>query len=260
MLTASGRNKKEQTLPIKIVFSIWIVFTLQCIANTAHAYRLPPYSIIDTDRGIPAEEVLIRYESQANDVATQVGIQRLKEHRINRKIRLTFSERKSAAKYKSLQTPADFWRKVVNLKTSLINLHGNAPPALAVAEADAIAKIVIERIYVLSQRFKIFGSALLQNFLINRGIKKEGFCYHYVNDLKNALSNQSWSVFEMHWGEAWAGTFKENNSLVITAKGAPFDSGIAIDAWRTAGRPFWTQVTGDRFPWVELKEELPVGR
>lgn len=221
------------------------------IASDVHAYRLPPYAIAGIDRDIPAEAALARYRSQREELGSRANLARIEEHRINPKIRLARAERESAAAYESLKVPIEFWERVVALKEELVALHGAAPPDAVVMEADAIARIVIERLYALSQRYKIAGSALLQNFLINRGIKEEGFCFHYVQELFKALSFRPWSRFDLRWGSAWSGTYRENNALVITAKGRPFFSGIAVDAWRTGSRPFWTPVEGDRFPWVE---------
>lgn len=234
----------------RLLLCVFLLLT-SFLPGSTHAYRLPPYAIADVDRDVPAEEVLARYRSQVDDIGTRANLSRLEEHRVNRKLRLTRAERESAAAYESLKVPIEFWERVVALKHSLAGLHGAAPPADVVAEADAIARTVIERLYALSQRFKIAGSALIQNFLINRGIKEEGFCYHYVDDLLKTLSSREWKQFDLRWGSAWSGTYRENNALVITAKDRPFFSGIAIDAWRTAGRPFWTPVEGDRFPWVE---------
>ena len=114
-----------------------------------------------------------------------------------------------------------------------------------------MAKTIVETLYALSQKWKIGSSAILTNMLINWGVKEKGFCYHYAFELRRALGAHHWIRFEPRWGAAWEGTFRENNALVITARRAPFESGLVVDPWRTAGRPFWTPVKGDRFPWVE---------
>ncbi len=45
---------------------------------------------------------------------------------------------------------------------------------------------------------------------------------------------------------------RENNAIVVTAKGKPFQSGIVLDCWRHSGRVHWSSVTGDHFfPWKE---------
>lgn len=213
------------------------------------AYQLPRYCISDSDMLLPSETVLKNYKAELSGLYNPA---RLAEHRRNPKIRLRASSRGQVERFNDLTVAIAFWERAAWLKKNIISLNGvSSDNPAQISEADAIAKTVIETLYRISQKYEVAGSALIQNFLINRGIKKKGFCYHYVDDLRKALSKTAWKHFELRWGTAWEGDFRENNSLVITAKGRPFDEGIAIDAWRTAGKPFWTPVKGDRFPWVE---------
>lgn len=226
------------------------VFFLFILSASAGAYVLPEYSISDSDASILSNEALTRYISQVTQLADPAIVARLKEHEKNPKIRLTLKQRGLAAAYKKTAIAVGFWNYVVELKASLMTLQEEKTPEIS-AEADLIARDVIARLYELSQKWHIGNSALFNNLLINTGIRKKGFCYHYVEELKNALSKRELTYFDLHWGTAWEGDFRENNSLVITARGKPFETGVAIDAWRTAGRPFWTAVKGDRFPWIE---------
>ena len=198
---------------------------------------------------LPAvEQVLANCEAQRDAIRTALPLEILADGRSNYKVRLPKEKRGAAAAAEPLEERLAFWSEVVTLKRDLTALPGPAADAGAVDEADAIAKIIIQTIYDLSQEYRIAGSALIQNFLINRGIKKKGFCYHYVSDIRRALAVRAWRAYELRWGEAWPNDFRENNALVITKAGQAFQSGLAIDAWRTAGKPFWTKVQGDRFP------------
>ena len=190
-------------------------------------------------------------ENSLKDLGNSVDITRLEEHRRNTKIRLAPKERRAAKEYRTLLVKIDFWEQIHALKEALAALHSKYPPAEAISEADVIAKDVIDTLYALSQKWRIGSSALFTNFLINSGFKEKGFCYHYVAALRKVLGQRSLSQFEIRWGTAWEDTFRENNALVITARGRAFEEGLAIDAWRTAGRPYWTPVKDDRFPWVE---------
>jgi len=49
----------------------------------------------------------------------------------------------------------------------------------------------------------------------------------------------------LHWGAAYAGTLDENNGLVVTARNQPFENGIVLDGWRSAGRLFWSPLKED---------------
>ncbi|MFH0799081.1 MAG: hypothetical protein V2A66_02725 [Pseudomonadota bacterium] len=218
---------------------------------TAHSYRLPPYSISDSDRAAAAEDVLSGCRSRIEELGLSVDLIRLEEHSKNSRVRLAGKERSAAKPYNNLKKEISFWEQVVALKKDIIGLPGSEPSLENAAEADAIAKTVIETLYTLSQKWKIGNSALFNNFLINIGAKQKGFCWHYVDELRKALSSREWQRFDIRRGVAWDKDFRENNALVITAKDRPFKEGLAIDPWRTAGRPFWTPVKGDRFPWKE---------
>jgi hypothetical protein len=239
---------------LKIVSAIISCFLIITISVPLSAYRLPACSISDEERERPAEEILSGYKADLAQLSQSVSLARLDEYSLNPKIRLTSKERKATSVYEVINTRIEFWTRVSRLKNSLVALHGVSPPDDAVTEADAIAKDVIETLYALSQKWRIGSSAIFSNMLINMGLREKGFCYHYVASLRRALMKRDWRQFDIRWGAAWENTYRENNALVITATGRPFEEGLAIDAWRTAGRPFWTSVKNDRFPWVEEKD------
>ena len=187
-------------------------------------------------------------------ILSDINASRLNEHRRNKKLRLTHKERKAFSRHEDLLVSLTFWNYVVGLKKDLLALHDKNSTAEIDAEADDISKTVIETIYRISQEYNVAMSALINNLLIRVGAKKKGYCYHYVNDLRSALSKYDLKYFDVVWGESWGKTIRENNALVIKAHNKNFNDGITIDSWRTNGKPFWTSVRGDRFPWVELKE------
>lgn len=229
--------------------SITFLAVVLFYCSVAQAYLLPDYKIAPSEQGAAAEDVLNGYEQDLSQLAPYTTLKKIEAHRENRKIRLTKAEQPLVRQYDGLNTAIEFWRQVVKLKKDLNALYATPQNRAVALEADLIAKSVIETIYELSQKWRVGGSALFNNFLINHGLKEKGFCFHYVEELEKALGKISPKHFDMHEVSAWAGTFRENNALVLTAKGEGFESGIAIDAWRRGGRPFWTNVKGDRFPW-----------
>lgn len=218
----------------------------------AHAYHLPPYRMSQEERRVPAEQTLAKYQARLDEVARVVPLGVADARRRDYKTKIPTKAKKLMNGYDDLRNAQRFWKYVVELKGDLIALHEKAADPTAAVEADAMAKAVIQRIYDLSIEYDVAFSALVHNTLINMGIKKKGFCYHYVNDLRNALKKYGWRHYDLHWGEAWGQSYFENNALIVTAKGADFKTGIAIDAWRSAGMPFWTRVAGDRYPWKEI--------
>jgi hypothetical protein len=237
---------------MKRLFFTFALAAAVLFASELSAYRLPEYRVSEVDSTTPAENVLRKYKSEMDSLADEVDLAKIDEHERNLKVRLSAKERAALKKYDGLKEAITFWEYVVGLKGSLVSLSNEDLKDSVRSEADGIAKAVVERLYRASQEYEITGSALFHNFLINTGVKKKGRCYHYVNDLKDALKEIDLKNFELHWGEAYAGTFRENNALVVTAKGKPFEDGIAIDAWRSAGKPFWIPVSVDKhYPWVE---------
>jgi hypothetical protein len=204
------------------------------------------------ERSVPAEATLAKYQARLDRVAAAVPLGVADNRRRDRQTRLSPKVRKLLKGYKDIRNSHRFWEYVVALKKDLVSLNGEGVPSTVEMEADAMAKAVIQRIYDLSIEYDVAFSPLVHNTLINMGIKKKGFCYHYVNDLRNALKKYGWRHFDLHWGEAWGQSYFENNALIVTAKGADFATGIAIDVWRSAGQPFWTPVEGDRYPWKEI--------
>jgi hypothetical protein len=146
--------------------------------------------------------------------------------------------------------------KAGELKQELLALYENPSersPSVA-NEADRISREVIQIMYRYRKEWGMLNSALFHNLLVNMKIKEKGFCWHWVEKFLGALRPIGFEHFDFHWGVAYEGNFRENNALVITRSGAPFESGLGIDAWRSSGRPFWRLVKKDRFPWVKRDE------
>jgi hypothetical protein len=94
----------------------------------------------------------------------------------------------------------------------------------------------------------------LQNFLIHTGKRKGGFCFQYSTELLVRLDALKLQTLEFHWAESEPNTGAENNAIVVTARGQPFEQGILLDSWRAQPYVTWTQVTKDPgYHWNENK-------
>lgn len=213
-----------------------------------HAYRMPDYGISRHDWNRPADEVFAELSAERDQIDSMVSIDRLDNYRRCHSCKLSRKEAKAYAEYLKLKVPYEFWKYVTDLKRDFVEMAGQQ----AKDEADLMAKKIIQKLYDLSNEYKVAGSALINNLLVNVKVKDKGFCYQYTDALRKTLKEESWRYFDFHWGAAWNQTWRENNGLVITAKGKPFDTGIVVDPWRTASKPYWTPVKGDRFPWKKL--------
>lgn len=236
-----------------IIIAIFLFLFCVSASPSASAYVMPEHILTATQQSQSAEDSFQEAQRVVDEIRARIPLAALAEIDHGRsKRRLSQEERAAAAQYERAANELHFWEYVLSLKRSLLALDTSTPDPAMVQEADVMAKMIVQRIYELSREYRVTGSALINNFLINRGLReKKGFCYQYVSAIRNTLRTRNWRHFELRWGEAWAGTFRENNALVITAIGAPFESGLAVDVWRSASKPYWTPVKGDRFPWKE---------
>src|SRR5215831_7917153 len=86
-------------------------------------------------------------------------------------------------------------------------------------EARLLADCAYATVARLRREYRMFGTPIFNNFLVYHGLKKRGYCYQWTEDLLLALDTLKLETLELHWAEAHAGTYLENNCLVVTAKG-----------------------------------------
>src|SRR5438132_3909352 len=127
-------------------------------------------------------------------------------------------------------------------------------------EATLLADCAYATLSQLRREYRMFGTPIFNNFLIYHGLRKRGYCYQWTADLLVALDALKLKTLELHWGESYAGTWRENNCLVITAKGQPFDSGMIVDAWRHFGHLRWNLVPSDEDRYFENTKYAQVVR
>jgi hypothetical protein len=139
------------------------------------------------------------------------------------------------------------------LRTKLAMLS----PSVRVDEAERLALCAYVTSRQLAREYRVVFPPALNNILINTGARKRGLCYQWTEDLLHQLDALKLETLELHWGEAFARTFSENNGVVVTAKGQPFAQGIVLDAWRYQGRLYWGPVRKDpeQYKWKENKAQ-----
>lgn len=138
-------------------------------------------------------------------------------------------------------------RATVALQTAITGLSPQVDPREA-RRLSARAHTVSRQ---LARNYRVVGHPLVHNVLVNSKIRQRGLCHEWAEDLFRQLYALGLTSLELHWGEARAGTLREHNSVVVTAKGQPFASGIVLDAWRRSGQLVWARVGSDRYPWQE---------
>jgi hypothetical protein len=118
-------------------------------------------------------------------------------------------------------------------------------------EATLLAECAYATVSQLRQHYRMFGTPIFNNFLVYHGFRQRGYCYQWAEDLLVALDALKLKTLELHWGESYAGTWRENNCVVVTAKGQPFDRGIILEAWRHFGHLRWILVLSDEDRYFE---------
>src|SRR5437667_2672406 len=118
-------------------------------------------------------------------------------------------------------------------------------------EAALLANCAYATVSRLRRQYHMFGTPIFNNFLVYHGLRKRGYCYQWTADLLLALDALKLKTLELHWGEAYAGTYRENNCVVATAKGQPFDHGMILECWRHMGHVRWNLVPSDQDRYYE---------
>ena len=147
----------------------------------------------------------------------------------------------------SFQVPQGDLAKAEALANQLAALS----PRVDQKEAKLLAECAYATVSELRRQYHMFGTPIFNNFLVYHGLRQRGYCYQWAEDLLLALDALKLKTLELHWGESYAGTWRENNCVVVTAKGQPFDRGIILEAWRHFGHLRWILVLSDEDRYFE---------
>lgn len=147
-------------------------------------------------------------------------------------------------------------KSIVQLTRNLSALYD---AAFVEREAYQIAEALVDQTRETNKEFRMRGSPYWHNFLIKLGLRKKGYCYHWVPELLKALPPEPMRYFERHWGGSFLSLGRENNAVIITKRGAPIETGIVYDAWRGSGKPFWIAASKDKkYRWEERFSEAQI--
>jgi hypothetical protein len=132
-------------------------------------------------------------------------------------------------------------QSIKDLRDALVALS----PDVDLREAELLSTTAHTMSRQLAREYGVTLFPGFQNFLVNMGAREKGFCAHYTRDIGTRLKEFHFKTLQLHWGIAYAKLEDENNALVITARGQKFEDGIVLDAWRRAGRLWWSPVKKD---------------
>jgi hypothetical protein len=139
--------------------------------------------------------------------------------------------------------------KISALSNDLSDLNQRAN----LLEARYVAETAITYSSDLAEEYDLVRPAVLHNVFVRMGIKDRGLCYHWAEDMMRRLQQLDLKTYQLHWGVAYRGSeLREHNSVVITARGEPFETGMILDPWRNSGDLYWALIQKDKYPWEEL--------
>ncbi len=156
-----------------------------------------------------------------------------------------------------VQVPPPASRSQINdLRLALTSLH----PEILDREAAQMATLAFDYSRGLAGDYRLVRPPVLHNLLINVRLKRRGLCYHWAEDLAAKLQTLPLESLELHWGVARPGTWREHNTVVVTARDQPFTEGIVLDPWRRSGELWWRPVGADSYAWQEGEMSSPPPR
>ena len=142
--------------------------------------------------------------------------------------------------------PDTFPSRVERLQRDIAGLSRDGDPA----ESLLIAETVLRESYVLAAQYRLTRPPIVHNALVNLKLRRRGLCWHWTEDLLAKLRELSLRRYAFHWGIAHPGKlFREHNSVIVTARGSEFASGLVLDPWRGSGELYWVPVAADSYPW-----------
>jgi hypothetical protein len=145
------------------------------------------------------------------------------------------------------EVPSKDFHKAEELANQFAALSRSVDPN----EAKLLAECAYATVAQLRQEYRMFGTPIFNNFLVYHGWRKRGYCYQWTEDLLLALDSLKLKTLEFHWGDAYRETWRENNCVVVTAKGQPFERGMILDCWRHFGHLRWNLVASDEDQYYE---------
>ncbi|WP_417741367.1 hypothetical protein [Salipiger sp.] len=120
-------------------------------------------------------------------------------------------------------------------------------PSVDPAEAARAARIAVEVPLERAREWQVTDTPLVHNFKVVNGLREKGVCQDFADALEIALSAGRFRSLELHRAIANARNLRlEHATVIVTARGAPMESGLVLDPWRTGQGRLWIgRVTED---------------
>src|SRR5262245_45001093 len=104
------------------------------------------------------------------------------------------------------EVPAKETAKAEELAGQLARLSRRVDPK----EAKLLSDCAFATVARLRQEYRPFGTPIFNNFLVYHGWRKRGYCFQWTEDLLLALDKLKLKTLELHWGDTYRDTWREN--------------------------------------------------
>ncbi|MFP4486866.1 MAG: hypothetical protein ACOCP1_03195 [Campylobacterales bacterium] len=121
-------------------------------------------------------------------------------------------------------------------------------------DAQNVANLSYKVSKELNNKFQRSSSPMFHNFLVNIGLKSNGLCYEYANELLEALRVLGPKSLNIYSVVSKKGEYFEHNALLVTSK-EELNNGVILDPWRSANPLFWIDLSKDRYNWRVVKKQ-----
>lgn len=113
-------------------------------------------------------------------------------------------------------------------------------PNISRAEAVELAHDSYTYPMYLAEEWDLAWPPMYHNTLRNSGARKLGLCTDWAKAMTDMARKKNMKTMDVYWGVAFRGDpWREHSTLIVTAKGQPFDTGIILDPWRNSGKLYW---------------------
>lgn len=139
-------------------------------------------------------------------------------------------------------------KRIDELKVALIDLD---PSIIDPQEAASVAHDAFVYPMYLANEWGLTWPPVLHNTLRNSNQRPAGLCVDWARAMRAKMRSKNLKTFDLWWGIAYKGNpWREHSTLIVTAKGKPFETGILLDPWRNSGDLFWSKIDKDlHYPW-----------
>ena len=136
--------------------------------------------------------------------------------------------------------------RILSLRQQLVALG----PEVSPDDADDLAGTAVRYSERLARQYEMSRPIELHNVLVNVGLRKGGLCYQLADEMFIKLRDMNLYSFDLYRAIADKDDiWHEHNTVVVTARGRPFETGVVLDPWRYAGKLRFIRVADDHHPW-----------